>query len=48
VLAETDGPMLLHGIQGLHNTSILLPRHADLRPDPESLSKRWDLFRKAG
>jgi putative restriction endonuclease len=48
VLTETDGPMLLHGIQGLHNSKIVLPRHSDLRPDPALLSRRWEIFKMAG
>ncbi len=33
ILDETDGPMLLHGLQGLHETKILLPGDAKLSPD---------------
>ena len=44
VLDETDGPMLLHGLQGLHNTQILIPRRTDLRPDPDLLNRRWQRF----
>lgn len=40
VLDETDGPMLRHGLQGLHNVPIILPRKIGLRPDPELLERR--------
>jgi putative restriction endonuclease len=47
VLEETDGPMLLHGLQGLNKKPILLPGSADLRPGKELLDRRFELFRKA-
>ena len=48
VLEETDGPMLMHGLQELHGSKIYLPsRKADL-PDPERLGKRFERFRMAG
>jgi len=46
VLKETDGPMLRHGLQGLHNTILVIPIKLDLRPDPELLSRRWVQFKK--
>ena len=48
VLKETDGPMLRHGLQGLHNTRLIIPRKLDLQPDPELLSRRWVRFKKVG
>jgi putative restriction endonuclease len=33
VLLEIDGPMLKHGLQGFHETRLLLPTHAADRPD---------------
>ena len=48
VLAEIDGPMLIHGLQGFHGTTITVPRKASLRPDPDVLSERYELFRTAG
>ena len=36
ILRETDGPMLRHGLQGLHDTKLLIPRRTDLRPAPNS------------
>ena len=44
VLEETDGPMLRHGLQGLHKIRLLIPRKLDLRPDPELLERRWIRF----
>jgi len=48
ILKEKDGPMLLHGLQGMHLKKILLPRNADLRPHPELLEQRYERFRMAG
>ena len=47
ILKEKDGPMLKHGLQGLHDTRIILPQDNSLKPDPERLEKRYALFRKA-
>lgn len=47
ILAEVDGPMLRHGLQGLHESQILLPRARDKRPDPDRLARRWERFRSA-
>jgi putative restriction endonuclease len=44
VLAEKDGPMLIHGLQGLHDTRIVLPRSRAARPDPELLEIRYERF----
>ncbi len=48
ILAEEDGPMLLHGLQGLHGQRIQRPRSPELRPDPELLAARWERFQAAG
>lgn len=48
VLEEEDGPMLIHGLQGLHGTRIVLPRKRDWRPDPVLLSWRYERFQAAG
>lgn len=45
---EADGPMLRHGLQGFHGESIHVPRPAELKPSPEFLAMRYDLFTKAG
>lgn len=47
ILAESDGPMLKHGLQGMHETSLILPRAGRDRPDPERLARRYALFRSA-
>lgn len=43
---ERDGPTLVHAIQALHGTRIVLPRSAPLRPDPELVGMRYELFRQ--
>jgi len=48
ILKETDGPMLKHGLQGLHDTQIIMPRENSLRPDPARLEHRYTIFKKAG
>jgi putative restriction endonuclease len=47
ILEEADGPMLLHGLQGMNKKAIVLPRSAEQRPDKALLDKRFELFRKA-
>jgi putative restriction endonuclease len=44
LLDEHDGPMLLNGLQGFHGASILQPRRAEERPDPERLEQRFVEF----
>ena len=44
ILAESDGPMLLHGLKAMHNTRIVLPRSAKSRPDPRLLERRYEPF----
>lgn len=47
VLEETDGPMLIVGLQQIHGQRIHLPvRAADL-PDPARLARRYEEFRLA-
>jgi putative restriction endonuclease len=48
ILNEHDGPMLLHGLQGLHETRILLPRSARQRPDRHRLEARFERFLATG
>lgn len=48
ILAETDGPMLKHGIQEMHNVSLMLPRRRVDRPNPDLLEERYHQFRAAG
>lgn len=46
VLREQDGPMLLHGLQGVHNSVISVPRARIERPDPNLLQLRYSLFQE--
>ena len=50
VLRETDGPMLLHGLQGMNGRRLVLPNRTEQRPrpDPSFLEERYEQFRKAG
>jgi putative restriction endonuclease len=48
ILKEEDGPMLKHGLQGLHNSKIIAPREHTLRPDPARLEQRYNAFKRAG
>lgn len=48
VLDEIDGPMLVHGLQGFHRERLHVPRAASLRPRPEFLEERYEIFRAAG
>jgi len=47
VLNERDGPTLVHAIQALHQSKILLPNKIGLRPGKELLEIRYDRFRNA-
>ena len=48
ILEETDGPMLIHGLQGLHDQAIYLPKEASLQPDRHRLEERYRTFQIAG
>ena len=45
---ESDGPMLRHGLQGMHGQQIQLPRQSEWKPDPERLAWRYERFRAVG
>lgn len=47
ILGEKDGPMLVVGLQQIHEQQILLPRHPSDRPDPERLERRYEEFKRA-
>jgi putative restriction endonuclease len=47
VLDEEDGPMLLHGLKGFHNSHIILPASKVHWPKQEYLEKRYQRFREA-
>lgn len=44
ILEEEDGPMLLHGLKGMHERPIYLPREVSLQPDRERLEQRYAAF----
>ncbi len=43
-----DGPMLLHGLKGLHKTRLIVPRSARNRPGPARLEIRYERFLSRG
>ncbi len=47
VLEESDGPMLIHGLQGFHGQRIGIPTRATLQPSPSLLEARYALFRRS-
>jgi putative restriction endonuclease len=47
VLAESDGPMLEHGLKELQGTTIHVPRSAIKRPARDALEHRYERFRTA-
>lgn len=47
ILRERDGPMLKHGIQGIANGRLMLPRRIEQRPNREFLAERFERFRAA-
>ncbi len=47
VLREVDGPMLRHGLQGLHGSTITVPHETRLRPAADRLEERYEQFRRA-
>jgi putative restriction endonuclease len=48
VLAEVDGPMLLHGLQEMKGVRLTVPRARQLQPDPDRLEERYAEFQEAG
>ncbi len=44
VLKEKNGPMLKHGLQGMHGQRLHLPKSAQQRPSRESLEYRYERF----
>ncbi len=47
VLEEEDGPMLQHGLKGLHTSNIVLPKHKIDFPNKDFLDIRYQRFRNA-
>lgn len=48
ILEEVDGPMLVHGLQGFHDATVIVPRRPEWRPRTEFLEERYETFRNAG
>ncbi len=46
ILDEEDGPMLIHGLKGLHHSKIFLPRQQNHHPNREYLEIRFEKFRQ--
>jgi putative restriction endonuclease len=46
ILEEHDGPTLVHAIQALHGTRIIVPRQPDLQPARELVEIRYQRFRQ--
>lgn len=47
ILAESDGPMLVVGLQQIDGSTIVLPTRQDHRPDRDRLAARYERFRQA-
>jgi putative restriction endonuclease len=47
VLEEEDGPVLQHGLKGLHNSKLLLPNLKNQWPSRDALAWRYDRFSRA-
>jgi len=48
ILEEFDGPMLQHGLKGLHNQPIILPHQIEWQPNRQFLDIRFERFRRVG
>src|SRR5581483_7193483 len=46
VLSESDGPMLVHGLQGFHGQPLRLRRRETWKPDRRLLEQRYARFRR--
>lgn len=47
ILTESDGPMLVVGLQEIHGSVINLPSREDQRPDRDRLAIRYEAFVRA-
>lgn len=45
LLAESDGPMLKHGLQEMNGIKLKVPRPKELQPSPSRLEERFEAFR---
>ena len=48
VRKESDGPMLLHGLQEMHSRTLILPGCRSDWPDQVLLIRKYEEFKKAG
>jgi hypothetical protein len=48
LLAEEDGPMLLHGLKEMHGREIYLPHHREHHPDRGRLERRYRRLGRPG
>jgi len=48
IMEEQNGPVLTHGLKGVHGMRITLPRYAAFKPYPKLLEWRWKRFKAAG
>ena len=46
VLEQEDGPMLIHGLQGFHGSSLRVPQNPRSQPDRQLLEQRFAQFRR--
>jgi putative restriction endonuclease len=46
VLDESDGPMLIHGLQGFHGSRLFVPRQKIWQPNQHLLEARYERFRQ--
>jgi putative restriction endonuclease len=47
LLADSDGPMLLHGLQEMNGRALTVPKPKALRPSRDFLAERFEVFRVA-
>ncbi len=48
ILEEEDGPVLQHGLKGLHQARLFLPNSKDHYPSKDALAWKYDKFTQAG
>lgn len=48
VRTDADGPMLLHGLQEMDGTRLVVPTSRTAQPDPSRVEERYQEFRRAG
>ena len=48
ILEEEDGPVLQHGLKGLHKSKLILPSSKSHYPSREALDWRYSRFTRAG